>query len=59
MGGMKAFAIRLAKMIYIRRLKDNEIVQTLNIPDEDWVRAQIKIVREHPEIYKDMAHAGD
>lgn len=59
MGGMKAFASRLAKMVYERRMTDQQIVDEFGhnpqSPDELWLRQQIRVVRQNPQIYKAMA----
>lgn len=60
MGQIKEFAIDLARMVYIRRMTNNDIVDHLlskGFDDEEWVRNQISIVRDFPEIYRSMAGA--
>jgi hypothetical protein len=58
MGGMKAFASRLAKMVYERRMTDQQIINEFasnpQAPDELWLRQQIRTVRSNPQIYKAM-----
>lgn len=59
MGGMKAFASKLAKMVYERRMTDQQIIgefaNSPQAPDELWLRQQIRVVRQNPQIYKAMA----
>ncbi len=60
MGQIKEFAIDLARMVYMRRMSDRDIVETLmtrGFTDREWLRNQIRIVRDNPGIYKTMMGA--
>jgi hypothetical protein len=62
MGRMKELAMWLSESIYIHQLSDDEIMTILasRYPDiqkdglDIWLREQIKVVRENPNIYQSM-----
>ena len=54
MGYMKQLGIQISKYVYEFKLTDDEITKRLQEYPEDWVRAQVKYVREHPKYYKEM-----
>jgi hypothetical protein len=62
MGRMKELAMWLSESVYIRHLSDDEIMTILasRYPDiqkdglDIWLREQIKVVRENPNLYQSM-----
>lgn len=60
MGKMKQFGMELARMVYIRRMSDDQIVnQYMNKspkPPEGWLREQIQAVRKNPGMWRELAN---
>jgi hypothetical protein len=62
MGRMKELAMWLSESVYIRHWSDEEIMTNLAslYPDiqqaglDIWLREQIQVVRENPELYQSM-----
>ena len=58
MGRMKEYALYLASMIYQQKMSDEQIINTTvaewGIESTDWIKDQIKVVRENPKLYKEM-----
>ena len=58
MGRMKEYAVYLSRLVYQQKMSDEQIINTtvteLGIESTDWIKDQIKVIREHPELYKEM-----
>jgi hypothetical protein len=62
MGRVKELAMLLADSVYISHLSDEEIMMALakRYPDirkdglDSWLREQIQVVRENPNLYQEM-----
>lgn len=61
MGQIKQFAVELAQMVYDRKMKDRDIIETFKARgfDVDWIKDQIIVVRNEPQIYRTMGGSSD
>lgn len=60
MGQMKRFGMRLARMVYEDRMSDADIIKTYqhSMPTAsiEWLKEQIKSVRDNPEMWRPLAN---
>ena len=62
MGQVKQFAVWIAECVYVRRMSDQKIFESIPLTGSEqeqdpiihWLREQITTVREHPDIFSQM-----
>ena len=62
MGRVKEFALWLAESVYLLGMSDEAIISACRLQDMDadninrkqWIKAQIDVVRDNPQIYEAM-----
>ena len=60
---MKAFGMKLARMIYENKMSDERIIEamkesqpaSLNSHDDKWLKEQIKAVRDNPKDWRPVS----
>lgn len=56
MGQMKQFGMKLANMVYADRMTDEAIIksylQSMPVTSVEWLKEQIKSVRDNPKMWK-------
>ena len=63
MGQMKAFGMKLARMIYENKMSDEQIINIIKQrypastsgPDDKWLKEQIKAVRDNPKAWRSIS----
>lgn len=62
MGEVKRLAQRIAELIYISKLKDEDVLRIIDDGSDPettkWYKEQIEAVRNNPDIYQRMAYGG-